>query len=71
MPRSSLARKLLLPGTDVLHGLDRCLDRGTADLLPTLGDERVVLVGRRSVLVDVAPTAIDNELLGALTRLDA
>lgn len=36
MPRSPLARKLLLPGTDVLHGLDRCLDRGTTGLVLAL-----------------------------------
>lgn len=32
MALPSFVRKLLLPGTDVLHGLDRCLDRGAAGL---------------------------------------
>lgn len=32
MALPSFVRKLLLPGTDVLHGLDRCLDRGASGL---------------------------------------
>lgn len=46
------------------------LDARTADLLPALPDDRVVLVGRRVVTVDVAPTALESQLLGPLTRLD-
>ena len=36
MALPSFVRKLLRPGTDVLHGLDRCLDRGTLGLVLAL-----------------------------------
>jgi hypothetical protein len=36
MARPPFVRKLLLPAADVLHGLDRCLDRGTSGLVLAL-----------------------------------
>ena len=46
------------------------LDRSTSSLVPGLPDDRVLLVGRRVVPVDVAPTWLEAEVLGPLTRLD-
>ncbi|HSK81142.1 MAG TPA: hypothetical protein VLQ45_32105 [Thermoanaerobaculia bacterium] len=36
MARPPFVRKLLLPAADVLHGLDRCLDRGASGLVLAL-----------------------------------